>query len=376
MAQADSAPFSVSILPAGSVPPWFAGMTAGTWTAISSNTIQAVGPGAGPWSGNTGLQGVIDAWCGGAFATFKGSYGSLICWGGGHRDYYGSEVYAFDLGTQLWSRLTSPYAGPYNFPVSSAVWPDGSPSVAHTYNTVQYDPYLNVFIGVRLQTSNAPSTLTKPAKFSFAANAVNPAPSNCWTYGAQPSGGSPVEAGSMSCYDSKRRIIWCQASTFAAYNIAANTWTDYGAHYPYWYRGAMVYVPPMDAIIALSGSTAAPGAMVAYDPTSPASQEIAVSSTNTPAGLVSYPGWSWSERRNAILYWGTGGNVYEVVPSTNDVRTAVWDWRRLTATSNTVAPARNPNGTYGRFRVARWGSAEAAVVVSSTSGSVYAFRVP
>src|SRR5688572_1811488 len=100
-------------------PAWAQEMQPGTWRAIGLNTISDVDPrddssanpnypNSPPWAGETGQQSVTIAWNGGALATGypAGGKGSLIAWGGGHRDYYGNEVYAFDLGAQRWSRLS------------------------------------------------------------------------------------------------------------------------------------------------------------------------------------------------------------------------------------------------------------------------------
>ena len=58
------------------------------------------------YSAVEGVSGVIDDWCGGAFASGFGTLGGLVVWGGGHNGYFGSELYVFDLESQLWVRHT------------------------------------------------------------------------------------------------------------------------------------------------------------------------------------------------------------------------------------------------------------------------------
>ena len=65
------------------------------------------------WSsiqGVLGVNGVIQSWSGGVVDTLRNR---LVVWGGGHRDYGGNEIYAFELdrigsGDNPWVRLTDP----------------------------------------------------------------------------------------------------------------------------------------------------------------------------------------------------------------------------------------------------------------------------
>lgn len=48
---------------------------------------------------------IMSAWNGGAYDTKRDR---LLIWGGGHMDYGGNELYAFDINTLTWQRLTNP----------------------------------------------------------------------------------------------------------------------------------------------------------------------------------------------------------------------------------------------------------------------------
>ncbi len=84
------------------------------------------GPDAG---GRLGRR--ITAWSGAALDT---NADRLLVWGGGHADYSGNEVYAFDLRTLRWTRLTEPSA----VDRSRGHYADGNPRSRHTYDYIEF----------------------------------------------------------------------------------------------------------------------------------------------------------------------------------------------------------------------------------------------
>ena len=89
-------------------------------------------------------------------------------------------------------------------------------------------------------------------------------------------------------------------------------------------------------------------------------------------------GWSWSPMRQALLYFSraSGDDVHEFRLKSGNWRDGTWTWGQLTAASNSLVPATAATGIYSRFQVASYADAEIVVMVNSTSGPVYAFRVP
>src|SRR5581483_3931868 len=94
---------------AGTCPADGATLTAGTWCKVPNSHMRDV---AFQWpSGVTftqngvGVDGVMSLWSGGAFDTKRNR---LIVWGGGHFGYAGNEIYAFDVNTLSWTRVTDP----------------------------------------------------------------------------------------------------------------------------------------------------------------------------------------------------------------------------------------------------------------------------
>src|SRR5205085_5615784 len=115
------------------------------------------------WRGRAGFSAITEAWNGAVYASRFGPSGSMIIFGGGHNDYFGSDVHAFDLGSREWRRIADGYvSGGVNdygegarYPDS--VYPDGSPLPPHTYDYVQYDPVGNDYILFKGQSELGPN---------------------------------------------------------------------------------------------------------------------------------------------------------------------------------------------------------------------------
>jgi hypothetical protein len=130
---------------------------AGTRRNISQNFAADVNPCPGNacgYSGTGGQKNIFITWSGGAFATNFSALGALIAHGGGHKGYYGNEVYAFDLDTLMWERLNQPWEPEpgargwigENAPLGPhGIWEEGEyapgiPASSHTYGNVVYLP--------------------------------------------------------------------------------------------------------------------------------------------------------------------------------------------------------------------------------------------
>ena len=136
----------------------FEDLQPGHWAAVSLNTIMDMDPADDPslnpnypneppWGLIERLDGMINNWVGGAFATGYGSKGGLIVFGGGHNAYAGGELYIFNLGTRLWDRVGE--TG--NHPCvndSYGEYCDGVPCALHTYDYVEYHPTTNSFVSI------------------------------------------------------------------------------------------------------------------------------------------------------------------------------------------------------------------------------------
>lgn len=364
----------------GTAPSWAQSMTPGTWATISSNKIADVDPAndasanpnypnSAPWEGNNGLSCVIDCWNGGALATGYGTKGALIAWGGGHAGYYGNEVYAFDLATQRWSRLTNPFKNTV-FPVTNGIWSDGTPSVPHTYAMVGYHPPTNSFASMLTQTSNNFYHATIPTFFDVSTKQWRRAPTSP----------SPVQYGGWTVYDSSRDAWWMEGGDsgggFARYTMNGNgtngSWANYSAKFGA--LNSMAGRDPVNDVLVITTFGSGTN-MYGLDLKNPAGSPVLLKQGGSPPTREGRHGWEWSDVRGAFIYWRRGGDVYEVKLS-GDWKTGTWNWTRITSGGNTLAPQDPSPGVYNRFRLARYGREEYGVVVNSVSGPVYAFRLP
>lgn len=113
-----------------SVPP-------GSWTDCGTTPIPLVTDGI---RGGSGPSSVIRAWNG---AAFDPATETMYFTGGGHGDYGGSEIYAFDAPDLAW-RLEKPHTG--NVIILSTGpggrcefrYDDGTPSARHTYDGIEF----------------------------------------------------------------------------------------------------------------------------------------------------------------------------------------------------------------------------------------------
>ncbi len=375
---------------AATPPPWVAAITPGTWAAISLNTMADVDPaldsGLNPrapnraaWSANEGQRGVLDDWTGGAFASGVGTHGALLTFGGGHAGYYGSEVYAFDLGTQRWRRVTNPYTGPFNWPFTNGTYPDGSPVPTHTYDYVDYHPGTNSFVVLRGVEDGYRST---NATSRFVTHMLD-LDTGSWRRSPVNSPSS-LPGGGSSCYDRNRDVFWIMtpgtSRVFAKFDPKATNADGSAGRYTN-YPGDNLGIdvtadcdPARDLFVYANFRYE--DRIYARDLKDPTAPRIAITETGDVPNKEHAGGWAWSEKRQGFLYWRRGAGVFAFSPESGSA--TAWRWTNLTATGNAVAPpeAEADNGVYSRFRVANFGTEEIALVVNRIDGPVYAFRIP
>jgi len=118
---------------------------ANTWIEIPKSALLAVAPTHDQFPKTWAICGpasVVMAWCGAAFDSKRDR---LVVWGGGHADYHGNELYAFDVKRLAWQRLTDPFPNPVK---DQEVNADGSPNSRHTYGGLAYLAHVDRFFGL------------------------------------------------------------------------------------------------------------------------------------------------------------------------------------------------------------------------------------
>lgn len=354
----------------GSAPSWASALTVDAWTALSTTNnfgdVQAADVGQ---YGTTGPDSVFTTWNGAALVPEFGDSGSVLHWGGGHGDYYGNEVYCFDLATLTWSRLNEPTdeAGGYDGPFTNGLLSDGTPNVAHTYRHLHARDG-KLVTSIR-QVTDAPSTTNQISIFD--------PDTETWTSDTgEPTGvGTTDEEG--SAYDSTRDGLWLIESdplSWAFYDFSTGEWTSYDDNFhAYAPRGGHVYVPTKDLVLLFNS-----GGLMALDPanpTQPGRNEITLTTSGTAPTFANGDMARWSSNLGAVVYYPSRSNsIYLLTAPEGDGSSGTWAWsqRTLTGTSGTHS---GTAGTYGKFNVAEWGEITVALVAGNVDGAVRAVRL-
>lgn len=312
----------------------------GQWYEVPNSHLAALDPCPArncSYSATLGVKAVTDAWSGAAFDTKRDR---LVVWGGGHGDYAGNEVYAFDLGTLSWERLSNPSDPPAkDVPYAS----DGAPCSRHTYNYIQYLPppidRLCSFGGAAFYQSGQTGTHHVDC-FNFSTN----------TWETQKFSDTLASnlIGSITAYDPMTGHLWQHGglqSFLVELDPSANKWTAHGDQfsgiYLDYYKTAAID-PARRRMIAVGK-----GQVWSWD-ISATGTITGKSLTTTGATAVlaaNSPGFVYDPAVDRFVAWVGGADVY-----TLDLDTLQWALVPPDA-GNTVTPtAPNSNGTFGRFR--------------------------
>jgi len=391
----------LSSVVAAPAPDWVLAIKPGTWVEIGTNTLSDVDPAqdpaanpaypsSPPWRGATGQKAVVNAWNGGAFAANLGRLGSLVVFGGGHNDYFGNEVYAFDLEELRWRRLTDPFPASRDTLTAfyeDAEFADGSPVPPHTYDYVDYHPGTNSFVllrGVQQLGVSGGSFSGSPAHMlSFGDHKWRRSPPSAAPYGSS----------GWSAYDALRDVFWINppgstpAAGFRSFDPnGVNTdgsvgrWSEAAGPRKQGGGDGMASYDPDNDIIVYTDFKKVPARVLGVDLKRPGDPSITLPLAGSPPQLDTGHGWEWSDLRKSFIYWPktAGADVHELRLGGADWRRGPWAWSSLTSRDNAVVPQSMTaaNGVFSRFRVVRFSNAEIAVVVNRVDGPVYAFRLP
>jgi hypothetical protein len=367
----------LALVTAADAAPAWDDLVPGVWTVVSENTLQHEDPCPAQdcsYSAVEGISGVMNDWCGGAFASGYGDLGGLVAWGGGHNGYFGSEVYVFDLATGRWNRVSEPYdnGGASVAPDCSpdGVYPDGSACPTHTYDQIDYHPATNrlVILGGTPDPVCGGCVDDRVHFFDFT--------TGTWSLGVRKS--SALYYGGTTAYDALRDRYWLLSGyvhTLSSYDPTEDHWREHGAPYPgdNEIDGAGAIDPLRDLYLFIDAS--GDGQVYALPLAGPFDVWVPLT-TSGDTDIQQFPalGFEWEPLCECFVAWGSGADLFALTPpASGDPLTAEWVWTRVPPDpSNTVIPDRNRNGTYSRFRYAP--SVNALLLVSHTDGPVWAYR--
>ncbi len=276
--------------------------------------------------GGSGCRMVMEAWSG---ATYDPNRKKLLVWGGGHGDYYGNELYAFDVETLKWERLTDP-SPPTR--LSQDPLPDTTPISRHTYDGLTFITHADRFFGYG--GSMAGNGYGTQETWTFDPTAKK------WYYMA-PSGNSNRPTTNccafISAYDPvSRKVFMRDPNWISAYDFDKNAW-EHVLEQTHTWTSTKALVDPRRGLFFTVGA----GEFLVYDIAGNRDVSAQWKTTGddslTRRGAI---GAGYDSQADAIVGWLGGG------PYVLDMASKVWSRK-----SGIGAPAQPlENGTYGRFQ--------------------------
>jgi hypothetical protein len=333
----------------------------GEWYAVPNSRIDAVQPDPIPpcYGGGAcgSIRGLIDAWNSGAFDTKRGR---LLVWGGGHCDYGGNEIYAFDVNTLKWSRVWGPTPTQYIPPCYSTTgldtYGDGNPAPRHTYDGLEYipDPIDGLLIvgGPSWGSSGGGGTWI----FKFGTGAWEKKQT-------EPDGRN----GDESAYDPITGHLFMRGRRYICeFDPVNNQWTSKcNCSNGGWYSdGTTGAIDPKRRLMVFAGE----GEWGVYNITTNQFSQPSTSGDNGGMISASAPGLDYDPVSDKMVAWKGGTDIYSL-----DLDN--WQWtRHAAAATNTVTPtAPSGSGTYGRFRYVP--SKNVFIVVNGVDENVFIYRL-
>lgn len=384
---------------------------AGVIAAINNNLASAVYsgsdpavnpnyPGTAPWHGTTGQADIWDGWCGHIYAPDFSRLGAIIAFGGGHNGYYGNDVYAFDLSTQLWERLNNPFYGFTNIdgwygdPVYGEFYDTNSqpqpsqPTSSHTYDVAQYLPPA---LGGGPKGSLVLCCLTSMSptggRITHWSHRFD-LDTRTWSrFG----GNSLQDVGaaggfSISCFDSKRQRYWYIGPALEGTSLKYVSFLDLQLSTPLWSlcpgvtptvyssvdAGTMDYSPTLDLIVAC---TKVDGIhrLWCFDPASPVWPPILLSVDGDTLTDMGRPAVIWHPALETFVIWDGQTRIYKLTPPASAPKTNTWTMTAMAFSG--ASPSLGAALGYRVFKKAFYVPKLNAIVSETTnSGSVYCWN--
>ncbi len=329
----------------------------GQWLELPGTQLNSVAPAPPPPGVQSAAEGVF-AYSG---AAWDDARERLLIWGGGHSDYAGNEVYAFDMATLSWTRTWGPTPNS-DIPACDSgceSYDDNNPASRHTYDALVYvglsasTPIDALYSlgGSRYQNGNGSSQVWR---FDFGALSWH-------NLGEYP--GSDM-LGNNAVFDPvSGQVILRNNTHIVQYDPVADSWTvRYTQDGMFWAGATTAALDPERNLIVFVGGIAG---VSTFDLVT---GEYAVRPTRGGDSFVHgvAPGFAYDSATRKMVAWHGGSDVYSL-----DLDT--WTWAQHSASSATVPTAPAEPGTFGRFRYAP--SRNVFVLVNAADENVFVYRL-
>jgi len=314
----------------------------GEWYEVPNSRLDAHKPNPTPPGA---FPNIINAWSSGAFDTKRER---LLVWGGGHCDYAGNEIYAFDMHTLTWSRIWGPTPNELIPSCQEAVqlpgggahtYSDGNPSPRHTYDSLEYIPEP---IDGLLEVGGAAWGGSGGGAFLFSFKTGD------WRELDKPLQG---RLGNEAVYDRRTQRYFMRArNRVLELDLIGNEWAEHGNACPAGCSSdrTTAELDPTRNLIVFVGD----GDFAIYNiATGQHSEPVTRGATEIES--TDATGLAYDPSSDLIVAWGGHRGARPQDVYTMDLRDlGDLQWNRvIPAASNTVIPSSmSSKGTYGRFR--------------------------
>jgi hypothetical protein len=270
--------------------------------------------------------GVISAWSGGALDTLRNR---MVIWGGGHNDYYGNELYVFDINQLRWERLTDPDLDFEYGQISVEKHASGNPTARHTYGGLAYIAHADRFFSHGgAVTGDTPGGGDRVWTFDFETLE--------WEDHGLDRMNTVTREDEHTVYDPISHNIYVfNLSELYRYNFDLNQWTQLDDDQITWYALGTTIDTKRNLLISVGM-----GYVSVYDLNAQTHQRQLWNTSGGNEIVNAYaPGLEYDPIRDRVVGWA-GGDIYAL-----DIETKQW-----TRVSAPGGPGGNDNGIFGRFR--------------------------
>ncbi len=345
------------------------------WFDVSG---QQIAPNCPPDPSTTGsCYGVVDAWNSAVVDTTRNI---LWVWGGGHNDYSGNEIYAFNLNTLQMTRANNP-ADPT--PTCADAFSNGTPSSRHTYGGTVYIPTADemfVFGGVPYCPSGGFISDT----WSLAMSQVGSSGTGGWTQlnptivGNGGNGPSNQYGNSQMQYDPNTGLVFLDESTYGlwSYNASTNTYTSLNTALSDISLHQGTVIDPLHKLFLRFGDGTGQAINIAPGGGYTETQLKMTGCSSLAGGSLggaNNPGLQWDPVLQVVVAWPNfGPAVYLYNPATDSCTTQTYSSNAPPDSDQTGSPS-TTNGTFKRFGY--FPSAGVYVLVNEWNMDVHTLRL-
>ncbi len=336
----------------------------GHWYEIANTRLFDVAPNPCVHSNCDKVGNVTKAWSGGAYDTNRDWY---IVWGGGHGDYGGNEIYAFDINALAWSRLNDP-SYDLGGNSDSGVYPDGTPRSVHSYGYIVYVPNIDRFCTIGAATLYPSGNATTDKVHCNDFDNLN-SPLRGWELrSTMPHNG---KVGARAVYDSATGHVWYNGYDSRDYLMEwdpiANSWAVRTPEQSVSGSKLSAAIDPGRGIFVDIGTGVTAGYYNIREAGTLTKIDLNASGPTTVQSAKA-PGFEYDPVSDQFIGWAGGTSVYAL---DFDAR----EWQECPAAgSNSVSPGSQlANGTYGRFQYIP--SKNAFIVINDVKNNVFVYKL-